>query len=144
MLAALALPVAVRGDPAPTAYTNLAGNVIAGMPVALTATTVTLDASAAGGNRAETLPLSIFPDSERRRLAADFGEPRVPVDIAKAVEGAKQAIRRSQKRAAAGLCSPEEAERNIASTQTALAHYLERALAAGRITPAEHQLLSAE
>ncbi len=50
------------------AYTNHAGNVASGIVVALDARTATIL------NAMETvkLPLSIFPESEQRRIAADF------------------------------------------------------------------------
>ena len=53
---------------AENAYTNHAGNVASGIVVALDARTATIS------NAMETvkLPLSIFPESEQRRIAADF------------------------------------------------------------------------
>ena len=50
------------------AYTNHAGNVVSGVVVALDARTTTIS------NAMETvkLPLSIFPESEQRRIVADF------------------------------------------------------------------------
>ena len=52
-----------------------------------------------------TYPLSIFPESEQRRIAADFGQPRVPVAVKRAVAGAEKAMARSRKRAEKGFCT---------------------------------------
>jgi len=41
-----------------------------------------------------TYPLSIFPESEQRRIAADFGQPRVPVAVKRAITGAEKAMAR--------------------------------------------------
>ena len=60
-------PAAMAEQPA---YTNHAGNVVAGVVVALDARTATISNAA----ETATLPLSIFPEAEQRRLAA---EPRV-------------------------------------------------------------------
>ena len=85
-------------------YTNHAGNVVAGWPVKLTQKEVALaEGVVTNGyqlstddcrlttndnnlstfqlfnfSTTNTYPLSIFPESERRRIAADFGKPRVP------------------------------------------------------------------
>ena len=88
-----------------------------------------------------TLPLSIFPDSEQRRLAADFGQPRVPVAVQRAIAGAEKAIARSRQRAAKGLCTPEESAAFISRTQSSLSAYLDAQLASGAITPAERSAL---
>ena len=112
-------------------YTNHAGNVIAGWPVKLTKTQVTL--------RDATYPLSIFPESEQRRIAADFGEPRLPVEVKRAVAGVEKAMARSRKRAEKGLCTKEESEEFCAKSQAALKAYLDRQVETGRITAAERQ-----
>lgn len=119
-------------------YTNHAGNVVEGTVVALDARTATFS------NATETLilPLSIFPESEQRRLAADFGQPRLPEAVRRAVDGANRAIARSRKRAEKGLCSPEESADFIARTQSSLSAYLDRQLSTGTITPAERAALA--
>ena len=100
-------------------YTNHAGNVVAGWPVKLTQKEVTLvEGVATNGCRlttndcrlTTTYPLSIFPESEQRRIAADFGQPRVPDAVKRAVTGAEKAIARSRKRAEKGLCTKEESD----------------------------------
>lgn len=131
----LAIPLlAVAQEPG---YTNHAGNVISGAVVALDAHTVTLS------NATETasLPLSIFPESEQRRLAADFGTPRLPESVRRAVAGAEKAIARSRLRAEKGLCTPEESAAFIARTQSALTAYLDAQVASGVLTPAEREAL---
>lgn len=122
------------------AYTNLAGNVVSGVPVALDRRTVALS------NAVETAryPLSIFPESEQRRLAADFGQPRVPPAVRRAVDGAELSMARSRKRAEKGLCTKEESEAFCATTAAALAAYLDRQVEAGAITPAERKSLGKE
>ena len=137
-------------------YTNHAGNVIAGWPVKLTATQVTLggrgdetspprnESAARGGAvsaalRGETYPLSIFPESEQRRIAADSGEPRVPLAVKRAIAGAEKAMARSRKRAEKGLCTKEESEAFCAKSSAALKAYLDRQVESGAITPAERK-----
>ena len=123
-LAALLLTSSALLTRAEGGYTNHAGNVIAGWPVALTATQVTLgergdetsppqnEAASRGGAvsaapRGETYPLSIFPESEQRRIAADFGTSRLPQSVKRAIAGAEKAMARSRKRAEKGLCTKE-------------------------------------
>ena len=145
---------AVSGGPAATAYataaenayTNHAGNVISGVVVALDARTATIS------NAEETvaLPLSIFPDAERRRIAAEFvlsrggGQTdllRVPTDVKRTVDGLKKAIVRSRKRAALGLCPREESDDFCEKTASAIRAYLDKQVESGAITPAERQSL---
>lgn len=110
---------------------------MAGVVVALDARTATFS------NAAETvtLPLSIFPESEQRRLAADFGQPRVPVAVRQAVAGAEKAMARSRRRAELGLCTKEESDAFCAKSEAALRRYLDGQLASGAITPAERAAL---
>ena len=145
-------------------YTNHAGNVIAGWPVNLTATHVTLaecisDSQLQTSNSklqtqnsqlTTTYPLSIFPESERRRIAADFllrqggGQVdllRVPVAVKRAITGAEKAIARSRKRAEKGLCSKEESDAFCEKTSSALRSYLDKQVESGTITPAERKVL---
>ena len=115
-------------------YTNHAGNVIAGFPVALTATQVTL-------GRGETYPLSIFPESEQRRIAVDFGTPRLPPAVKRAIDGAEKAMARSRKRAEKGLCTKEESEAFCAKSSAALRTYLDKQVESGTITPVERKAI---
>ena len=99
-------------------YTNHAGNVVAGWPVKLTTTQVSLaEGVVTNGcqlstndcrlttsdnnfstfqpfnfSTTNTYPLSIFPESERRRIAADFGQGR---DRANALRRASARRRRA-------------------------------------------------
>ena len=137
-------------------YMNHAGNVALGVVIALDARTATLS------NAMETvkLPLSIFPESEQRRIAADFvllqqssrsygtikggghvDQLRVPVAVKRAVAGAKKAMARSRKRAEKGLCSKEESEAFCAKSESALKSYLDKQVKEGTITPAERKAL---
>ena len=122
---------------AENAYTNHAGNVVSGVVVALDARTVVIS------NATETakLPLSIFPESEQRRIAADAGQPRVPVAVKRAIAGADKAMARSRKRAEKGLCSKEESEAFCAKSESALRSYLDKQVESGAITPAERKAL---
>ena len=137
-------------------YTNHAGNVVAGFPVALTATQVTLGhggvidpalpgiagrAVSTKPPRGETYPLSIFPESEQRRIAADFGEPRLPPQVKRAIEGAEKAMARSRKRAEKGLCTKEESEAFCAKSSAALRTYLDKQVKDGVITLAERKVV---
>lgn len=133
-------------------YTNHAGNVVAGWPVKLTQKEVTLvEGVATNGCQLTTngsspsttnaYPLSIFPESEQRRIAADFGQPRVPVAVKRAITGAEKAMARSRRRAEKGLCTKEESDEFCAKTAAALKSYLDKQVQDGVITPAERKAL---
>ena len=147
-------------------YTNHAGNVVAGWPVKLTQKEVTLvEGVATNGCQLSTndcrlttndnnlstfnfqlsttnaYPLSIFPESEQRRIAADFGQPRVPVAVKRAITGAEKAMARSRKRAEKGLCTKEESDDFCAKSAAALKSYLDKQVKEGVITPAERKAL---
>ena len=131
-------------------YTNHAGNVVAGWPVKLTQKEVTLTEGVATNDcrlttndcrLTTTYPLSIFPESEQRRIAADFGQPRVPVAVKRAISGAEKAMARSRKRAEKGLCTKEESDEFCAKTAAALKSYLDKQVQDGVITPAEQKAL---
>ena len=148
-------------------YTNHAGNVVAGWPVKLTTTQVSLaEGVVTNGcqlstndcrlttndnnlstfqlfnfSTTNTYPLSIFPESEQRRIAADFGQPRVPVAVKRAITGAEKAMARSRKRAEKGLCTQEESDDFCAKSAAALKSYLDKQVKEGVITPAERKAL---
>ena len=134
-------------------YTNHAGNVVAGWPVALTATQVTLSEEVSPDSslpaprstlpapRSSLYPLSIFPESEQRRIAADFGTPRQPPAVKRAIDGAEKAMARSRKRAEKGLCTKEESEAFCAKSSAALRTYLDKQVESGTITPAERKAI---
>lgn len=124
-------------DFSPPSYTNHAGNIISGVVVALDARTATLS----NAEETVTLPLSIFPESEQRRLAADFGTPRVPEQVLRAVTGAERAIARSRQRAEKGLCTHEESDVFCAKSAAVLKNYLDNQLELGTITSAERKAL---
>ena len=133
-------------------YTNHAGNVVAGWPVKLTQKEVTLvEGVATNGCQLTTngsspsttnaYPLSIFPESEQRRIAADFGQPRVPVAVKRAITGAEKAMARSRRRAEKGLCTKEESDDFCAKSEAALKIYLDKQVKDGVITAAERNAL---
>ena len=138
-------------------YTNHAGNVVAGWPVKLTQKEVTLAEGTTNSqlsttnsqlstfnfqlSTTNTYPLSIFPESEQRRIAADFGQPRVPVAVKRAITGAEKAMARSRKRAEKGLCTKEESDDFCAKSAAALKSYLDKQVKEGVITPAERKAL---
>ena len=133
-------------------YTNHAGNVVAGWPVKLTQKEVTLvEGVATNGCQLTTngsspsttnaYPLSIFPESEQRRIAADFGQPRVPVAVKRAISGAEKAMARSRRRAEKGLCTKEESDDFCAKSEAALKSYLDKQVKEGVITEAERKAL---
>jgi len=141
-------------------YTNHAGNVVSGWPVKLTATQVVLAEGGSPGRLGgtprptyvdqppttnyqltTTYPLSIFPESEQRRIAVDFGQPRVPVAVKRAITGAEKAMARSRKRAEKGLCTKEESEAFCAKSAAALKSYLDKQVQSGVLTPAERKAL---
>lgn len=127
-------------------YTNHAGYPVPGLPVALDSRTVTLS------NATETLilPLSIFPEAERRRIAADYvaADPDasptallVPEPVRQAIAAGEKAIRRSRLRAEKGLCTREESDAFCAQTAAALSSWLDAQLEAGAILPSEREAL---
>ena len=138
-------------------YTNHAGNVVAGWPVKLTQKEVTLAEGTTNSQLSTTnsqlstfnfqlsttnaYPLSIFPESEQRRIAADFGQPRVPVAVKRAITGAEKAMARSRKRAEKGLCTKEESDDFCAKSAAALRSYLDKQVKEGVITPAERKAI---
>ena len=158
LLCFLMLALVARAEPG---YTNHAGNVVSGWPVKLTATQVVLQEGGSPGRLGgtprptcvdqpsttnhqlptTTYPLSIFPESEQRRIAADFGQPRVPVPVKRAVTGAEKAMARSRKRAEKGLCTKEESDDFCAKSEAALKSYLDKQVKEGVITPAERKAL---
>ena len=142
---------------AESAYTNHAGNIIAGWPVKLTQKEVALAEGTTNSqlsttnsqlstfnfqlSTTNTYPLSIFPESEQRRIAADFGQPRVPLAVKRAITGADKAMARSRKRAEKGLCTQEESDAFCAKSEAALKSYLDKQVKEGTITPAERKAL---
>ena len=156
LLCFLMLALVARAEPG---YTNHAGNVVSGWPVKLTATHVVLSDGGSPGrlggtprptansqlttpnSQLTTYPLSIFPESERRRIAADFGQPRVPVAVKRAIAGADKAMARSRKRAEKGLCTQEESDAFCAKSESALKTYLDKQVKEGVITPAERKAI---
>jgi hypothetical protein len=137
-------------------YTNHAGNVVAGWPVKLTATQVTLaertndQPPTTNHQLASTYPLSIFPEPEQRRIAADFtllqgggrvDQLRVPAAVKRAITGAEKAMARSRKRAEKGLCTKEESDAFCEKSASALKSYLDKQVKSGVITPAERKAL---
>ncbi|MBP5545496.1 MAG: hypothetical protein ILM98_15600 [Kiritimatiellae bacterium] len=131
--------------------------MVSGAVIALDVRTATIS------NAMETvkLPLSIFPEPEQRRIAADFvlGQPvrqsagrdgggggkvgllRVPDAVKRAVEGAEKSMARSRKRAEKGLCSKEESEDFCEKSEAALQSYLDKQVESGAITPAERKAI---
>ena len=139
----------LHSAPVQPGYTNHAGNVIAGFPTTLTPMQVTLGACATTNHLLSTnyhlpttiYPLSIFPESEQRRIAADFGTPRLPPAVKRAIDGAEKAMARSHKRAEKGLCTKEESEAFCAKSSAALRTYLDKQVESGTITPAERKAI---
>ena len=143
--------------------------MVSGWPVKLTATHVTLAEGvvtndcqlATNGHNyltfqpfnsatANTYPLSIFPEFEQRRIAADYvlNHPemgiaalRVPVAVKRAITGAEKAMARSRKRAEKGLCTKEESDAFCEKSAAALKSYLDKQVKEGVITPAERKAL---
>ena len=153
--AAIILALVAVSARAENAYTNHAGNVVSGWPVKLTSTQVVLseyDQSLTTNHYSltTTYPLSIFPESEQRRIAADYvlGHPeagtaalRVPTAVKRAIAGAEKAMARSRKRAEKGLCSKEESDDFCAKSAAALKSYLDKQVTDGVITSAERTAL---
>ena len=92
-------------------------------------------------HQTSNIKLSTFNFSEQRRIAADFGQPRVPVAVKRAITGAEKAMARSRKRAEKGLCTKEESDDFCAKSAAALKSYLDKQVKEGTITPAERKAL---
>ena len=127
-------------------YTNHAGYAVSGLPVAIDGCTATLS----NGTEVVTVPLSVFPETERRRLAADYATAHpgtgtaallVPDDVRKAVDAGEKAIRRSRLRAAKGLCSQEESDAFCAETSAALDAWLDGKEKSGAVLPCERRAI---
>lgn len=119
-------------------YTNLAGNVVTGAPIGVSRHEVVLS------NDVETvsLPMSIFPECERRRLAADFGSLIfIPKEVRDVVEGGRKAITRSMRRAELGLCTREEAESFVGKSRAKMEDYLKGKADSGEIMSKEAERL---
>ena len=134
--AIVAMATVARADSHQGGYTNHAGNVIAGWPVSLTKTHVALSSSLQTP-RSTLYPLSIFPPSERRRIAADFGEPILPRKVANAEAGVRREVRRALKRGEKGLIGKDEAEKNANDLRAAFRMYLDASARDGVITETE-------
>lgn len=128
------------------AYTNHAGYAVSGAVIALDATTTTIS----NETESVTVPLSIFPETERRRLAADYvlTHPEagvsallVPEEVRRAVDANAKAIRRSRLRAEKGLCTQEESNSFCASARAALDAWLDEKEKAGVLLPSERNAL---
>jgi hypothetical protein len=128
------------------AYTNHAGYAVSGVVIALDSTTTTIS----NETESVTVPLSIFPETERRRLAADYvlTHPEagvsallVPEEVRRAVDANAKAIRRSRLRAEKGLCTQEESDAFCASARAALDAWLDEKEKAGVLLPSERNAL---
>lgn len=122
-------------------YTNLAGQAIVGCPASIAEKTVTLT----NGADQAIYRLAIFPEGEKRRLAADAGSTQfVPARIRLAIEGVNKALKRSQQRAEKGLCTKDEAEAFRVREAERMKAYLAHEVAEGRLLPSELKLYSAD
>ena len=128
-------------------YTNHAGFTVSGAAVRFDRREVVIS------NAAETvtLPLSVFPETERRRIAADYvlGHPEagtgmllVPSDVRQAVDANGKALRRSRLRAEKGLCGREESDEFCKKSAAALDVWLDDKAKNGEILPSERRALS--
>jgi hypothetical protein len=127
-------------------YTNHAGFAACGAPVALDRREVALS----NASEVVRLPLSVFPEMERRRIAADYvlGHPEAGVDrllapqaVKDAVQASDRADRRSRLRAEKGLCTKDESDAFRRKSAEALSAWLDSEVSAGRILPAERKAI---
>lgn len=126
-------------------YTNVAGNVSVGVPVALTRAAVTLS----NETRTATLKLSVFPVSERRRIVLDFARAnpdaggrfvRLPPNVEAAIRGSERRIAASQARAQKGFKTKEDDAAFCAKTRDDLEKYIAKQIERGVITQEEYDL----
>lgn len=106
-----AVPAAIDTSAAlPTqGYTNHAGHVLYGSLVAADAKSVTL--RLANGTK-RSLPLSIFPPSERERIGIASGTLAPPPAVAEAFERCRQALQRLDVLVQVGQQSEESAQKS--------------------------------
>jgi hypothetical protein len=144
ILLSSALALSARAEAG--SYTNHAGYAVSGVVIALDATMTTIS----NETESVSVPLSIFPEAERRRLAADYvlAHPEagvsallVPEEIRRAVDANAKAIRRSRLRAEKGLCTQEESDSFCSSARAALDAWLDEKEKAGVLLPAERRAL---
>jgi len=103
-------------------YTNLAGKVIAAMPVKVDRQTVTFDCGAAG---VRALPLRIFPASEQRRIKAAVGVREMPGELKGLAVEIKAQRARYEARAKAGRLSEEKLAENLEMLNGSWRHAVE-------------------
>ena len=141
--AVFAFAQAAHAEPA---YTNHAGYAVSGVVVALDARSTMISNAA----ESVSVPLSIFPETERRRIAADYvlGHPEagacallIPDDVRKAVEANAKALRRARLRAEKGLCTKEESDAFRATSAAALDAFLDEKEKSGLLLPAERKAI---
>ena len=123
-------------------YTNHAGNVVVGNVVSVTKTNVTFTNTLEGVEF--SVPLSIFPKNEQRRISAEGGQALVPQRIKNIVAASKKQIERSQGRANMGLCSEEESHTVKTNTYNSVKIFLQKSVEKGEITPNEKRILLKE
>jgi len=119
-------------------YTNLAGTVICGRPLAISPHTV------AFSNALErtVYRLAIFPDHERRRIAAELGSIQfVSPKVMLALKGAEKAMKRVRQRVVSGQTTIDHAEDFCAREREHVRRYLDHQVAEGHLTAAERDLL---
>lgn len=128
------------------AYTNHAGHAVCGFPVSLDCGNVTIS------NDVEThsLPLSVFPVLERRRIAADYvlAHPEagsavllLPSEVLKAVDASGKSMRRARLRAEKGFCTKEAGDEFRAKTAAALGRWLDGKVEKSELLPSERRAL---
>ena len=144
ILLSSALALSARAEAG--SYTNHAGYAVSGVVIALDATTTTIS----NETESVSVPLSIFPETERRRIAADYvlAHPEagtaallVPEEVRRAMDANAKAIRRSRLRAEKGLCTQEESDAFCASARAALDAWLDEKQKSGEILPSERRAL---
>ncbi|MGN0854859.1 MAG: hypothetical protein ACI4R9_04990 [Kiritimatiellia bacterium] len=113
-----------------TAWTNTARQVVWAEPVRIDAARVVLNCRA-GGTR--ELPLTVFPESERRRLRAALGAYELPAPLRELRATFAADLLRAEQRHAGGALTDEEFAAKRARVNAAWRDALARA----RLTPAE-------
>jgi len=119
-------------------YTNLAGNAIAGKPCAITAQTVTFAQNA----ERSVYRLAIFPEGEKRRIAAELGSTQfVPRKIQVALAGVEKAVARMRDRVGKGLATKEQCAAFLEREREHVRRYLDHEVDEGRLLAVERNLL---
>lgn len=128
-----ASPAVTNATATPTGYTNHAGHVLIGTLLSADAKTATFRLS---GDTTRTLPLTIFPPSERERIGIATDSLPPPPAVAQAFDRCRLALQRLDVLVKAGQQSEESATESRNLERQAVRAILADLVKQNRLTPA--------